>query len=123
MFRLRVTAMVRSKSGMRPMLANSSKTKCTVVGSEPPCASSASAQSALTAVSMSRANRKSKVESVSLMDAKSATLAPSSPMWARPSSSLEVRSRTARMDSGFRRTLQLESIDFMVSPAATRNSR
>ena len=72
---------------------------------------------------MSRANRKSKVESVSLIDAKSATLAPSSPMWARSSSSLEVRSRTARMDSGFRRTLQLESIDFMVSPAATRNSR
>ena len=72
---------------------------------------------------MSRANRKSKVESVSLIDAKSATFAPSSPMWARSSSSLEVRSRTARMDSGFRRTLQLESIDFMVSPAATRNSR
>ena len=74
MFLLRVTAIVRSKSGMRPMLANSSKTKCTVVGSEPPCASSASAQSALTAVSMSRANRKSKVESESDMLAKIACL-------------------------------------------------
>ena len=36
MFRLRVTAMVSSICGMVPMLANSSKIKCTGVGSLPP---------------------------------------------------------------------------------------
>ena len=100
------------------MLANSSKTRCTGVGSLPPWRMIAASQSSLTACHMSMANRKLKVPRVSGMDAKTTVLWPASPMWSSPSSSAERISCTLSAIIGRQRVLQLMMIDFRVSPAA-----
>ena len=100
------------------MLANSSKTRCTGVGSLPPWRMIAASQSSLTACHMSMANRKLKVPRVSGMDAKTTVLWPASPIWSSPSSSAERISCTLSAIIGRQRVLQLMMIDFRVSPAA-----
>ena len=57
MLRLRTTAMDFSTSGMRPMLANSSRMKLTGVGRLPPCSDRARSQSRSRACHMSTACR------------------------------------------------------------------
>ena len=106
--------MVRSKSGTWPMLANSSRMKWTCVGRWPACRLSATLQSTSSVCHMRIAKRKSKVELVSGMLAKTTVLLPSSPSSSRPISSRSRSFETSLMDRGFRRTLQLMMIDLSV---------
>ena len=87
MLRLRVTVIMRSKSGMVPMFANSSNMKWTHLGRRPEKRESAVSQSESSDCCMRSANTKSKVESVSDIEQKSATLRCASPMWSSSISS------------------------------------
>ena len=103
------------------MFANSSKTKCTHLGSRPAKRLSAHSQRVSSACCMRSANTKSKVESVSDIDANTATFAFASPMWSRAISSKRRGSRISAMSKGFMRTLHEIMMDLRVLPAATLN--
>ena len=117
-FLLRMTAMNLSMSGSLPMFANSSKTRCTGVGSLPPWSMIAASHSSFTVCHMSMANRKLKVPRVSGIDANTTVFCPASPMASRCSSSSARMSCTLSAIMGRHRVLQLMMIDFSVSPAA-----
>ena len=117
-FLLRMTAMKRSMSGSFPMLANSSNTRWTGVGSLPPWSMIAASQSSFTACHMSMAKRKLNVPRVSGIDANTTVFCPASPMASRCSSSSARSSCTLSAIMGRQRVLQLMMIDLRVSPAA-----
>ena len=123
MFLERTTAMVRSKSGSLPMFANSSRTRWTGVGSDPPCTLRARSQSRFVACQTRSARRNEKVPFVSDVVAKTATLRPGSPMRSIPRSSPERTRRISSPPSGASLALQLMIIDLRVLPAATLKAR